>query len=102
MMQMENNIWKKNIGHFKYYGMLFELINVPTIFEYAMSDVYCELLDKFVVWYFDDFLIHSKNIEKYKEHVKFVLQKLWDAGLYTKLEKSVFHQLQVQFFKCII
>jgi hypothetical protein len=67
-----------------------------------MNDVFREFLDKFVVCYLDDILIYSKNVEEHEEHVKLVLQKLRDAGLYAKAEKCVFHQPQVEFLGYII
>lgn len=57
-----------------------------------MNDVFWEYLDKFVVCYLDDILIYSKNDQEYEGHVKLVLQKLWDARLYAKLEKYVFYE----------
>jgi len=48
--------------------------------------------------YVEDILIFPKNIEEYEEYVKLVLQNLQNVGLYVKLEKCVFHQLQVEFF----
>ena len=85
--------------------MPFGLINAPTIFQHLMHDVFCEFLDKFIVCYLYDIVIYWKNgeeHEKHEEHVKVILQKLRDAGLYAKLEKRVFHQPQVEFLGFII
>ena len=38
-------------------------------------------LDDFYTTYLDNILIYSKNKAKYKEHVKKVLERLWQAGL---------------------
>jgi hypothetical protein len=59
-------------------------------------------LDDFVVCYFDDILIFSENEKNHKKHVRMVLQKLRDIGLYAKLEKCVLHQPQVEFLDYII
>jgi hypothetical protein len=55
-----------------------------------------------VVCYFDDILIFAKNEKDHKKHIRMVLQKLRDAGLYAKLEKCVFYQPQVEFLDYII
>jgi len=81
--------------------MPFGLINVSTIFHHLMNYVLRKFLDKFVV-YLDHILIYFKNIEEHKKHVKSVLQKLQDVGLYAKLEKCIFDQLQVKFLRYII
>jgi hypothetical protein len=60
------------------------------------------LFDASVVCYLDDILIFSKNLEEHKCHIHLVLQNLRDIGLYTKLEKCVFYQPQVEFLGYII
>ncbi len=82
--------------------MPFGLTNAPTVLQYLMNDIFREFLDQFVICYLDDILIYSKNVEEHKKHVKLVLQKLRDYGLYAKLEKCVFHQPQVEFLGYII
>ena len=67
-----------------------------------MNDVFQEYLDRFVVCYLDDILIYSKNIEEHEEHVKLVLQRLRESGLYAKAEKCAFHQSKVEFLGYII
>ena len=57
-----------------------------------MNDNFQEFLDNFVVCYLDDILIFSKNEKDHKNHVRIVLQKLHDVGIYAKLEKCVFYQ----------
>jgi hypothetical protein len=62
-----------------------------------MNDVFCEYLDDFVVCYIDDILIFLENMEDHEHHVRFILEKLWEVGFYTKLEKCEFHQFKVEF-----
>jgi hypothetical protein len=82
--------------------MPFGLTNAPAIFQHLMNDVFREYLDRFVVCYLDDILIYSKNVEEHEEHVKLVLQKLREKGLYAKAEKCAFHQPKVEFLGYII
>ena len=62
-----------------------------------MNDIFREHLDDFVVIYLDDTLIFSKNKEVHKKHVRLVLEKLRERGLYAKLEKCLFHQTEMEF-----
>jgi hypothetical protein len=94
--------FKTRYGYFEYNVMLYGLTNIPAIFQHLKNDIFLKFFDNFVVCYFDDILIFSKNLEEHKRHVHHVLQKLQDVGLYTKLEKCVFHQLQVKFLRYII
>jgi hypothetical protein len=82
--------------------MPFGLTNAPAIFQHLMNDIFREFLDDFVVCHLDDILIFSKNEKDHEKHVRMVLQKLRDARLYTKLEKCVIYQSQVEFLDYII
>jgi len=67
-----------------------------------MNDVLCEYLDDFVVYYIDDIFVFSKNVLDHERHVRLVLEKLREIGLYAKLKKCGFHQFKVQFLGYII
>jgi hypothetical protein len=67
-----------------------------------MNDIFREFLDDFVVCYLNDILIFSKNEKDHEKHVRMVLLKLHNAGLYAKLDKCVFHQPRVEFLGYII
>ena len=82
--------------------MPFGLTNAPTIFQHLMNNIFREFLDNFVVCYLDDILIYSKDIKQHEEHVRLVLDKLRNAGLYAKLEKCNFDQFQVEFLGYIV
>jgi hypothetical protein len=61
-------------------------------------DVFHEYLDDFVVYYIDDILIFSKNMEDHERHVHLVLKKLREVELYTKLEKCKFPSIRSGIF----
>jgi len=82
--------------------MPFGLTNGPMYFQHLMNDLFQEFLDDFVICYLDDIVIYSKDEKQYKEHVKIVLEKFQSIGLYTKLEKCVFHTIEVEFLGYII
>ena len=50
-----------------------------------------EYLDVFCSAYLDDILIYSNNWEEHVNHVKIVLKKLKQAGLYLDINKYEFY-----------
>jgi hypothetical protein len=67
-----------------------------------MNKVFMDYLDKFVAVFIDDILVYSRNEEEHEEHLRLVLQKLWDHRLYDKLSKCEFWLKQVAFLGHII
>jgi hypothetical protein len=65
-------------GLYEYTVMSFRLTNVLAFFVYLMNNMFMDYLDKFVVMFIDDILIYSQNEEEHEEHLKMVLQRLWD------------------------
>ena len=56
-----------------------------------MNDIFLDLLNVCVVVYLDDILIYSDNLENHKNHIKEVLRRLRDNGLYASPTKCAFH-----------
>jgi hypothetical protein len=56
--------------------MSFGLTNALAYFMYLMNKVFMEYLDKFVVVFIVDILVHSRSEEDHEDHLYLVLQKL--------------------------
>ena len=67
-----------------------------------MNEVFYDLLDIYIVIYFDNIMIYSNNLEDHKKHIKEVLRKLWDNKLYALPTKCVFHQNRIEFLGFIL
>jgi len=87
---------------FEYTVMPFGLCNTPGTFQHYMHDVFRDFLDKFLVIYLDDFLVYSDNLKEHQKHVRLVLERLWEAGLYLKPSKCEFHREEVEFLGFIV
>jgi hypothetical protein len=77
-------------GLYEFMMMSFGLTNVLAYFMYLMNKVFIEYLDKFIVVFIDDILVHSRSEGEHEEHLCLVLQKLRDHRLYAKLSKCEF------------
>jgi hypothetical protein len=89
-------------GLYEFTVMWFGLTNVPAYFMNLMNKVFMEYLDRFVVVFIDDILIYSKNDSDHEEHLRMVLQKLWDNQLNAKYSKCEFWIDEVPFLGHII
>src|SRR5258705_3725182 len=102
----EGDEWKtafrSRYGLFEFLVMPFGLTNAPAIAQRFMNDTLREFLDQFCVIYIDDILIYSKTKKEHQEHVRRVLAKLKEAGLYAKVEKCEFNVEKTSFLGFII
>ena len=82
--------------------MPFGLTNAPTVFMCLMNNIMHKYLDKFVVVFIDDILIYSKNEAEHKEHLRIVLQELWEQQLFTKFSKYDFFKDEIQYLGHVV
>ena len=62
-----------------------------------MNDVLADFLDRFVVVFLDDLLIYSRTPEDHAEHLRQVLQRLWENKLYAKASKCEIAYQAIEF-----
>ncbi len=102
----EGDEWKTAFntprGHFEYLVMPFGLSNSPAVFQALVNDVLRDMVDQFIYVYLDDILIFSSSLQEHVQHVRRVLQRLLENGLFVKAEKCVFHAQSVPFLGYII
>ncbi len=102
----EGDEWKTAFstpsGHYEYLVMPFGLANSPSVFQAFMNDIFCDMLDRWVIVYIDDILIYSDTQEEHVRHVRSVLKRLLQHQLYVKAEKCEFHQTNTSFLGYVI
>ena len=77
--------------------MPFGLTNAPAAFMNMMNRVFSLYLDKFVIVFINDILVHSGSLEEHDEHLRTVLQILHERQLYAKFSKCQFWLDKVAF-----
>ena len=61
-----------------------------------------EHLNKFVIAYLNDIIIYLNTVEEHKEHIKWVLKKLYNKNILVVIKKCEFHIKKTDFVRFII
>ena len=94
--------FRTRYGLFKPTVMQFGTTNAPADFQDYINNAIREALDDFASAYLDDVLIYNDSEEEHVGHVKRIMQRLLEAGLYLKPEKCEFHKETGRYLGLII
>lgn len=78
-------VFRTRYGHFEYLVMSLGLCNTPVTFQHFITNIFQDVLDQFVVIYLDYILVFSKNQALHKQHVLYVLNRLYQSHCYANL-----------------
>jgi reverse transcriptase-like protein len=102
----EGDEWKTafrtKYGHFEYVVMPFGLANAPATFQAYVNKALTGLLDTICVAYLDDITIFSSTPEEHAEHVRLVLDRLRQYGLFANPKKCEFFQERIDFLGFVV
>ncbi|MDM1593471.1 reverse transcriptase family protein, partial [Escherichia coli] len=90
-------------GHYEFTVMPFGLTNAPATFNRLMQEIFSrEYLDDFVLVFFDDILVYSKNVADHEMHVRKVLDILRAHKLFAKKSKCTFSVDRVEYLGFVV
>jgi hypothetical protein len=67
-----------------------------------MDSIFHEKLDEFMIIYIDDIFEYTKMAKEHKEHLEYVLNKLYENKFFTNKAKSEFAQEEMNFLGHIL
>jgi len=82
--------------------MQFRFTNALATFQRQINNILGEHLDKFIMAYLNNIIIYLDSEEEYKEHVKWVLQRLHDKEIPIAIKKCEFYTTKTNFIGFII
>ena len=95
--------FRTRYGLFEWLVTPFGMAGAPSTFQRYINWVLREFLDEFVSAYLDDILIYTNgSLKEHRRHVRSVLAKLQEAGLYIDIGKCEFETQSTKYLGFII
>ncbi|XP_044474694.1 uncharacterized protein LOC123202715 [Mangifera indica] len=99
---IEKTTFRTHNGHYEFLVMPFGLSNAPATFQALMNTVFRDHLRRFILVFFDDILIYSRDLADHLEHLHTALTLLSEHHLVLNRKKCSFAVTQLEYLGHII
>ncbi|KAF5468680.1 hypothetical protein F2P56_012817 [Juglans regia] len=89
-------------GHYEFLVMPFGLTNAPSTIQALMNEVFKTFLRQFVILFFDDILVYSKDMASHLIHLTTILKTLEANQLFAKRSKCHFACSEIEYLGHLI
>ncbi|KAD2393308.1 hypothetical protein E3N88_40285 [Mikania micrantha] len=89
-VDIKKTAFQTHSGHYEFMVMPFGLTNAPSTFQAAMNDLFRPHLRRFILLFFDDILIYSRDHQLHCHHLQTALELLQSQQFFAKATKCCF------------
>lgn len=97
LLDISKIAFKTYSGHYKFLVTPFDLTNTSSSFQSLTNQVLQQQLRKFILLFFDEILVFSKDLKEHAEYLRSTFTLLRQHHLYARKSKCVFAVITMEY-----